>query len=179
MPIRLSALNRRAIPLQTYWPTPIFCISQYPHSNIRLIMERLDKEISVEGTKALMATFMDRDQEDRGMVSEYDFRYCSSWRGKRKEILEFKYSLNLLNYAIFNSRKLEYHIYYRDIIRSAAGFSLSEHQLTTLTRHFRLPMDTQGKRQVPRHVLFSLLQAELKRGHFTAFAELVKTLQVR
>ena len=41
-------------------------------------MERLDKEISVEGTKALMATFMDRDQEDRGMVSEYDFRYCSS-----------------------------------------------------------------------------------------------------
>ncbi len=110
---------------------------QYPHSNIRLVLEKLDKTISKAQVKTLMSRFMEEDQSlDEGRIAERMFRI---------------------------------------ILRDFIGFELSEHEIITLTRHFRAP-DARQER-LPEETLFALLQNELKRMQFTSFAEILATFQ--
>ena len=138
----------------------MMCISfgaRYPHSNVRLILNKLDGVISAESIKKLMARFMAEDSEaDAGTIHERMFR---------------------------------------TILREFIGYELSEHELITLTRHFR-QADLRQER-LPEETLFSLLQNELKRAQvgitenleifrtchkflrfqFTSFAQLLTTFQ--
>ena len=97
---------------------------RYPHSNVRLILNKLNDVISAETVKTLMARFMAEDCEaDAGTIHERMFR---------------------------------------TILREFIGYELSEHELITLTRHFR-QADLRQER-LPEETLFALLQNELKRA---------------
>ncbi len=48
-------------------------LSQYPHSNIRLVMSELTSALSCSA-KELMAALMTHDPEDAGVVTESNFR---------------------------------------------------------------------------------------------------------
>lgn len=65
----------------------------------------------------------------------------------------------------------------RSVLRDFFGFNLNEHEIITLVRHFR-SRDERHQR-LPRHLLVSLLQAELKKINFSTFAEVLKTFQAK
>ena len=68
---------------------------QYPHSNIRLVKERLNHLLSAEDVKTMMARFMQADPEDYGFVTETNFRSGPA----------FLVSKNTTNSAEFSSQK--------------------------------------------------------------------------
>ncbi|XP_059082013.1 EF-hand domain-containing family member C2-like isoform X1 [Tigriopus californicus] len=109
---------------------------KYPHSNIRLILEKLDGLLDASQVKHMMAKFMDSDPTDRGIVLEQSFR-------------------SILNQFIPNN--------------------LSEHEIITLVRH--LQEVNLEARIVATDTVFSLLQMELKRMQFSAFPQLILTLE--
>ena len=114
---------------------------RYPHSNVRLILNKLDEVISTESVKTLMARFMAEDSEaDAGTIHERMFR---------------------------------------TILREFIGYELSEHELITLTRHFR-QADLRQER-LPEETLFALLQNELKRAQvgFRESTPMSKLHQIR
>ena len=66
-------------------------------------------------------------------------------------------------------------ITYRDILHKFIGYNLNEHQIISLVRKYREKDEISPT--LPSHVIFSVLQGELKRINFLNFEALIKGLE--
>ena len=61
------------------------------------------------------------------------------------------------------------------MLHEFVGYNLSEHQLLSLIRHFRI--DQKNYPSLPKEDMFALIQSELKRINFVNFEALLKALE--
>ena len=83
-------------------PTCVCDLPRHPHSNLRLILAKLDAVVSAEALKTLTARFMEEDCEaDAGTIHERMFRTILREFIGKADMIEF-YKL-LINWSIMGA----------------------------------------------------------------------------
>ena len=138
----------------------LFSLSQFPHSNISLILSKLRGPASAH-LSHIETAFASADPNNTGTLLFDQFSYVTLML----RVVSKKYFLSVA-FFIF----IVYFLCFRSVVQSLTHTLLNQHEVITLARHY-------GKKQYPLlTTLISLIQDDLRKKNYTGFAELHSVL---